>query len=81
MQFYLARDDRQHELGTSLYRRHLFDPRNLWSLEHLFERVQQVPFLPNSGYAFPVGRHSWHGREAVPETLDERHSILHFYFP
>jgi hypothetical protein len=80
MQLYLARDDRQRALGTSLYRRHLFDPRNLLSLEHLFERVQQMPFLPNSGYAFPVGRHSWHGRDAMPETLGERHSILLFYF-
>lgn len=80
VQFYLARDDRQQALGTSLYRRHLFDPRNLLSLEHLFEKVRQMPFLPNSGYAFPVGRRSWHGREAVPETLGERHSLLLFYF-
>lgn len=79
-QFYLARDGRQQALGTSLYRRHLFDPRNLLSLEHLFEKVRQMPFLPNSGYAFPVGRRSWHGREAVPEVLGERHSLLLFYF-
>jgi hypothetical protein len=80
MQLYLARDDRQRALGTSLYRRHLFDMRNLVSLDHLFERVVQMPFLPNSGYAFPVSRRSWHGREAVPEALGERHSILLFYF-
>jgi hypothetical protein len=80
MQFYLARGDDQRALGTSLYRRHLFDPRNLLSLDHLFENVRQMPFLPNSGYAFPVGRRSWHGREEVPEALGERHSILLFYF-
>jgi hypothetical protein len=80
VQFYLARDARQQALGTSLYRRHLFDPRNLLSLEHLFEKVRQMPFLPNSGYAFPVGRRSWHGREEVPEALGERHSLLLFYF-
>jgi hypothetical protein len=39
-----------------------------------------MEFLPNSGYAFPVSRHSWHGREEVPDALGERHSILLFYF-
>lgn len=80
VQCYLARDDGQRALGTALYRRHLFDPRNLLSSRHLFEKVRQMDFLPNSGYAFPVGRHTWHGREEVPGALGERHSILLFYF-
>lgn len=80
VQFYLARDHSQRDLGTSLYRRHLLNPRNLLSLKNMFQHVRQMEFLPNSGYAFAVGRHSWHGREAIPETSGERNSILLFYY-
>jgi hypothetical protein len=80
VQFYLARDRSQSELGTALYRRRLFNPRNLLSLKNMFEKVRQMEFLPNSGYAFPVGRHSWHGREEIPEASGERNSILLFYY-
>jgi hypothetical protein len=79
-QFYLAPDESQRALGTTLYRRHLFDPRNLISLKNMFEKVKQFDFLPNSGYAFAVGRHSWHGRERVPNDAGERNSILLFYY-
>jgi hypothetical protein len=80
VQFYLARDHSQRELGTALYRRRLFNPRNLLSLKNLFQKVRQMEFLPNSAYAFPVGRHSWHGREEIPEASGERNSILLFYY-
>jgi hypothetical protein len=80
VQLYLARDRSQRDLGTALYRRHLFNPRNLLSLKNMFEKVRQMPFLPNSGYAFPVGRHSWHGREEIPDAGGERNSILLFYY-
>ena len=80
VQFYLARDRAQRELGTALYRRRLFNPRNLLSLKNMFHKVRQMEFLPNSGYAFPVGRHSWHGREEIPEASGERNSILLFYY-
>jgi hypothetical protein len=80
LQFYLARDRSQRDLGTALYRRRLFNPRNLLSLKHLFQKVRQMEFLPNSAYAFPVGRHSWHGRDAIPDASGERNSILLFYY-
>ena len=80
VQFYLARDRAQRELGTALYRRRLFNPRNLLSLKNMFQKVRQMEFLPNSGYAFPVGRRSWHGREEIPEASGERNSILLFYY-
>ena len=80
VQFYLARDRSQRDLGTTLYRRDLLNPRNLLSLKNMFQKVRQMEFLPNSGYAFPVGRHSWHGREAIPEASGERNSILLFYY-
>jgi hypothetical protein len=80
VQFYLARDLTQLELGTALYRRHLFNPRNLISLKNLFEKVKQLEFRPNSGYGFPVGRKSWHGREELPGTAGERNSLILFYY-
>lgn len=80
VQFYLARDLSQRELGTALYVRHLFNPRNLISLRNMFEEAKRMAFVPNSGYAFPVGRRTWHGRETVPEGTAERNSILLFYY-
>ncbi len=80
MQLYLPRDKSQQALGTTLYRRRLFNPRNLLSVKNMFEKVVQLPFLPNSGYAFPVGAHSWHGRDEVPQSCGERNSILLFYY-
>lgn len=80
VQFYLARDLSQRELGTAFYVRHLFNPRNLISLRNMFAPVKRMEFLPNSGYAFPVGRHTWHGRETVPDDAGERNSILLFYY-
>jgi len=80
MQFYLARDHSQRDLGTTLYRRRLFDVRNLVTLKHLFEPVKRLVFLPNTAYAFPVTRHSWHGREALPPGEDARESLLLVYY-
>jgi hypothetical protein len=80
VQFYLARDESQRELGTTLYRRRLFHPRVLLSLSNLFVPVRRLEFLPNSGYVFPVGRRSWHGREEVPAGAGERNSILLVYY-
>jgi hypothetical protein len=79
-QFYLARDRSQRDLGTTLYRRHLFDVRNLVTLKHLFEPVKHLEFLPNSAYAFPVTRTSWHGREALPSGEFPRDSLLLVYY-
>ena len=80
MQFYLARDQSQRDLGTTLYRRRLFDVRNLVTLKHLFEPVKRLEFLPNTAYAFPVTRSSWHGREALPPGEHPRDSLLLVYY-
>jgi len=80
VQFYLARDVSQRALGTTLYRRSLFNPRILLSLSNVFTPVRQLAFLPNTGYLFPVGSRSWHGREEVPAGAGERNSILLVYY-
>lgn len=80
VQLYLARDASQKTLGTTLYCRRIFHPRVLRSLSNLFEPVRQMEFLPNTGYLFPVGRRSWHGREEVPAGAGERNSILLVYY-
>ncbi len=80
VQFYLARDDSQRALGTTLYRRRLLNPRVLLSLSNMFEPVRRLEFLPNTGYLFPVGSRSWHGREEVPAGAGERNSILLVYY-
>lgn len=80
VQFYLARDDSQRALGTTLYRRRLLNPRVLLSLSNLFEPVRRLEFLPNTGYLFPVGFRSWHGREQVPAGAGGRNSILLVYY-
>jgi hypothetical protein len=72
--------NRSERSGTALYRRHLFNLCNLLSVRNMFEKVKQFEFLPNSGDAFAVGRHSWHARERVPKHTGERHSILLFYY-
>lgn len=78
--FYLARDESQRALGTTLYRRRLLNPRVLLALSNMFEPVRRLEFLPNTGYLFPVGSRSWHGREEVPAGAGERNSILLVYY-
>jgi hypothetical protein len=75
-QFYLATDAEQMDFGTALYRRRLFKLRNLVSPSAMFEKVKQFEFRPNTGYAFAVGRRSWHGREKLPDTGHVRNSIM-----
>jgi hypothetical protein len=79
VQFYLAGDTSQRTLGTTLYRRR-FTPKVFRSLSNLFEPVRRLEFLPNTGYLFPVGSRSWHGREEIPAGAGERNSILLVYY-
>jgi hypothetical protein len=80
MQFYLARDSSQIDLGTALYRLRLWKWRNLVSPSGVLEKFKQFEFRPNSGYGFAVGRTSWHGRDEVPEASGVRHSLMHLYY-
>lgn len=80
MQFYLARDLMQLDLGTALYKRRLFRLKTLIRPRSRFEKVKQFPFRPNSGYGFAVSKTSFHGREAIPMESGIRNSILHIYY-
>jgi hypothetical protein len=80
MQFYLPRDSSQSDLGTAVYRYRVLKLSNLVSFRNGFEKVKQFSFQPNSGYAFAVGRKSWHGRETVPMSSGERNSIMLIYY-
>ncbi len=86
MQFYLPADDSQRPLGTALYSRDWLGRLNR-ELKKLglsglreFAHVKTFPFLPNSGYAFVVGNHSWHGREPLPADSGERYTLMHIYY-
>ena len=85
-QLYLPADESQREFGTTLYKRSL-KGRIIRELNKIsstkrreFEQLKTFPFLPNSGYAFIVGKKSWHGREPVPEGLGSRFSLMNIYY-
>lgn len=91
MQFYLPGDESQRDLGTSLYSRDWIGRLNRefkkLGLKKIgrkslreFTHEKTFPFMPNSGYAFVVGQHSWHGREPLPENNCERRSLMHIYY-
>ena len=79
MQFYLPEDMSKADLGTAVYRQRLLRLKNLISPRNRFETVKQFSFAPNTGYAFAVGRRSWHGRDQVPMTSGERNSLMLIY--
>jgi hypothetical protein len=86
MQFYLPADSSQRELGTEIYSRRsgtIFQsflaalrPKD----EAKFETVKRFEFLPNTGYAFAVSRHSWHGRPPIATGPSCRYSIMNIYY-
>jgi len=57
-QYYLPRDESKAYLGTVFHRKNAVDGT--------FERVEQLRFVPNTGYAFPVLADSWHSVEPNP---------------
>ena len=71
VQLYLPRDDSIRHVGTIFHRR-LGGDR--------FEPVCQVPFLPNSGYGFAVGRETYHSLDEGGTDVTTRASILLTYF-
>jgi hypothetical protein len=71
IQLYLPRDASIGHVGTRFHRR----------LEgKTYETVCQVPFLPNSGYAFAVGSDTYHSLERLGPEVRTRDSILLTYF-
>lgn len=71
IQLYLPRDPSYKHVGTVFHRR---------TGENAYERVWQMPFLPNTGYAFAVGEHTYHSVDTVGPEVQTRDSILLTYF-
>lgn len=71
MQLYLPRDERQRHLGTSFYRR---------AETARLKKSATLPFLPNSGYSFPVTRNSWHGVDRIPPAEAARDSLMFIWY-
>jgi hypothetical protein len=80
MQFYLARDDEQRSLGTTLYRLRPWHWRVIVKPSAAMEPVKQFAFAPNSGYGFAVTWKSFHGRALIPEARGARHTLMHVYY-
>ena len=71
VQIYLPRDESIRHAGTLFHRR-------LPNGE--YEKAGQVPFLPNSGYAFAVGDDTFHSLDPLGPEVTTRDSILLTYF-
>ena len=78
--FYLPRDERLRELGTSIYVPIDADFRCDKGLHYGFERFRQVaraPYIPNALLAFAKSDQSFHGVEHVSEPGIERNLLLY----
>lgn len=72
VQFYLPRDNSQRNIGT------IFHESNSGPGA---ERTTQMPFMPSSGYAFPVSlTKSWHSAAATTADDGERVSMMVTYY-
>jgi hypothetical protein len=71
VQFYLPPDDSTKHIGT-IFHELLPDGRK--------PKKTQMPFSPNSGYAFAVTDNSWHSVAPVGPEVKTRDSILLTYF-
>ena len=71
VQLYLPRDDANIDVGTIFHR---FLPNNALA------KAKQMPFAPNSGYAFAVDQDTWHSTDPVHDRVATRDSILLTYY-
>lgn len=86
MQLYCPPDEKQTDMGTTLYRASLKGLTKPGS--YFLEPVKTFPFIPNVGYAFVVlkayhslRKISWHGRPAITTAIDRpRMSILNTFY-
>lgn len=71
-QFYLPRDTSQSHIGTLFHEGQSGEAA---------ERITQMPFLPATGYAFPVSlTESWHSAVMASEADGERVSMMVTYY-
>jgi hypothetical protein len=86
MQLYCPPDEKQIEMGTTLYKasvKGLVKPSS-----YFLEPVKTFPFIPNVGYAFVVLKAyhsllkmSWHGRPTIHTAIERpRMSILNTFY-
>lgn len=72
VQFYLPRDRSQEHVGTIFHE---------GKKGEAAERTTQMPFVPSSGYAFPVSlTRSWHSAATVSEKDGERVTMMVTYY-
>lgn len=71
VQLYLPRDASISHVGTRFHRR---------LRGKQYETVCEVPFMPNSGYAFAVDAETYHSLERLGPEVETRDSILLTYF-
>jgi hypothetical protein len=71
IQLYLPRDLSIKHVGTVFHRR---------TGEKAYERAIQMPFAPNTGYAFAVGKNTYHSADKLGPEVHTRDSILLTYF-
>jgi hypothetical protein len=70
-QFYLPPDASISHIGTIFHER---------KPDGTLQKYAQMPFVPDSGYAFVVGDDTWHSADPVGPEVTTRDSILLTYF-
>jgi hypothetical protein len=71
VQLYLPADNKATDIGTIFHEK---KPNGELC------KLKQIPFVPNSGYAFAVGTDTWHSADKVREDIRTRDSILLTYY-
>jgi hypothetical protein len=86
MMIYMPEDERQRELGTSVYK---ISPMGVFAWRSYgLVKEKTMPFLPNTGFAFVVIapvysllHSSWHGRDTISLKDDRpRMTLLNTYY-
>jgi hypothetical protein len=71
IQLYLPRDRSIEHVGTLFHKR---------TGENTYQKASQMSFFPNTGYAFAVGKDTYHSVDTVGPEVQTRDSILLTYF-
>lgn len=75
VQIYLPADSSRPEIGTQFLEPIAEDPK----APEDFREVARAPFLPGSGYAFPVHSRSWHRVETLAPGPPRESLMILFY--